>query len=61
MCYMITQQTFSLKLDEKYLPSDIQATGNSGEKSKSLQKIESPDSLIHDLSGSSWIVLEEYG
>ncbi len=61
MCYMITQQTFSLKLNEKYLPSDIQATRNSGKKSKSLQKIESQDFLIHDLSGLSWIVLEEYG
>ena len=60
MYYMITQQTFSLKLDEKYLPSEIQATTNPVKKSKPLQKIKSQDSLMHDLSGLSWIILEEY-
>ncbi len=42
---MKTQQTISLKLDGKYLPSDIQATRNSVKKSKSLQKMNSKDSV----------------
>ncbi len=57
---MKTQQIFSLPLDEKYLPSNIQATRNSAKKSKSLQKMKSNDSILHDLSGLSWIALEEY-
>ena len=58
---MKTQQTFNLKPDGKYLPSDIQATRNIvKEGSKSLQKTKSKKSTVHDLSGLSWIVFEEY-
>jgi hypothetical protein len=58
---MKTQQTFDLKPDGKYLPSDIQALRhNAKEMSKSLQKTKSKESTVHDLSGLSWIVFEEY-
>ena len=58
---MKTQQTFDLKQDGKYLPSEIQAIRNTvKEVSKSLQKTKPKESAVHDLSGLSWIVFEEY-
>ena len=56
---MSTYQTFHLKKKRHHMPSEIQVVRNSV-KSKSKIIQETKKGTISDLSGLSWIVIEEY-
>ena len=58
---MSIYQTFHLKKERQYTPSEIQVVRNSVKsKPEIIQEIQTKKVAISDLSGLSWIVIEEY-